>query len=466
MFRSTFLADTVCFKEIGCFSNSGPFSKNRPINALPDSPESINIQFYLYTRSNPLSPQILKINDKELLSKSNFVGSKETKLIIHGYGSWSNKTWVKQTIAELLKHDDYNVIAVDWKSGARTLYPQAASNTRVVGAQTSLLINLLRNVMGAKPQKMHLIGHSLGAHVAGYTGKRQSKLGRITGLDPAGPYFESTQPIVRLDRADAHFVDIVHTDTGGLFDFALGIQESIGHIDVYANGGEYQPGCTSSKIPGTIISGIWNLLDNMGKDARKTFLCSHRRAEGFFIESINTKCPFHTYSCQNYSQLEKGNCLAKTDMGRLGFHSDKAPGRGIHILKTFADAPYCGYHYRLNISGLSNIVGKIFVTLKGTKGESQVANVVGKHSQLLAHSIHFVPLFLVHEDIGDLESIVVSYVETNRLIGFLFNNNWKLESLTVFSGETHKLYKFCVKNAVIKSRSSRTFQVSDECTDM
>lgn len=38
---------------------------------------------------------------------------------------------------------------------------------------------------------------------------------------------------------------------------------------------------------------------------------------------------------------------------------------------------FTGYHYRLNISGLTNIVGKIFVTLKGTKGESQVANVVG-----------------------------------------------------------------------------------------
>lgn len=70
---------------------------------------------------------------------------------------------------------------------------------------------------------IHLIGHSLGAHVSGgagslianqtkYNGK---KIGRISGLDPAGPLFdkvflgESTQR--RLQYGDADFVDVYHT---------------------------------------------------------------------------------------------------------------------------------------------------------------------------------------------------------------------------------------------------------------
>ena len=64
---------------------------------------------------------------------------------------------------------------------------------------------------------MHLVGHSLGSHLMGYIGayvaeNSLEKLGRITALDPAGPYFQDTPPIVRLDPSDAVLVDAIHTD--------------------------------------------------------------------------------------------------------------------------------------------------------------------------------------------------------------------------------------------------------------
>ena len=34
----------------------------------------------------------------------------------------------------------------------------------------------------------------------------------VLGLDPADPYFQGTDPVVRLDPTDAAFVDVIHTD--------------------------------------------------------------------------------------------------------------------------------------------------------------------------------------------------------------------------------------------------------------
>ena len=74
-----------------------------------------------------------------------------------------------------------NVIVVDWQHGATLPYNQATANTRVVGAQIAKLIHTIMNVTRAQPASFHIIGHSLGAHVAGYAGERVPHLGRITG---------------------------------------------------------------------------------------------------------------------------------------------------------------------------------------------------------------------------------------------------------------------------------------------
>ena len=77
---------------------------------------------------------------------------------------------------------DVNVIAVVWTKGTNDGYCQAVANTRVVGALLANMVKILHNTTNLDYGSVHLIGHSLGAHVCGYAGKRLLGLGRITGF--------------------------------------------------------------------------------------------------------------------------------------------------------------------------------------------------------------------------------------------------------------------------------------------
>lgn len=145
---------------------------------------------------------------------------------------------------ELLKHSDYNVIIVDWAGGSLPLYTQATANTRLVGLEIAHLITHLQasqrprnsskrrlispwnNRESFIPQTnygldlsdVHIIGHSLGAHTAGYAGEKLAgRISRITGLDPAEPYFQGMPNHLRLDPSDAQLVDVIHTDGKNIF---------------------------------------------------------------------------------------------------------------------------------------------------------------------------------------------------------------------------------------------------------
>lgn len=81
-----------------------------------------------------------------------------------------------------MKYQDVNVIVVGWGELAADPYPEAANNTRWVGEYLANFLDFLSRESNLEYKDVHICGHSLGSHVAGFTGAfLDGRIGRITG---------------------------------------------------------------------------------------------------------------------------------------------------------------------------------------------------------------------------------------------------------------------------------------------
>ncbi|KAK5849794.1 hypothetical protein PBY51_014099 [Eleginops maclovinus] len=245
------------------------------------------VRLLLYTRSNLDCGR--ELDHHHLSSQPLFNVSRPTAFVIHGYRpTGAPPIWIDHLVHLLAEQEDMNVIVVDWNKGAANLnYFTAVTYTRDAAHNLTGFIKTMQEE-GASLSSVHLIGVSLGAHLAGFVGANlNGKIGRITGLDPAGPMFTSAIPEDRLDPKDAMFVDVLHTDMD-----SFGLRGAHGHIDFYANGGADQPGC-----PKTIFAG------------KEYFVCDHQRSVFLFLCALNRTCSLTGYPCSSYSDFLEGRCL-------------------------------------------------------------------------------------------------------------------------------------------------------------
>ncbi|KZL48914.1 hypothetical protein A2T98_15585 [Nodularia spumigena CENA596] len=137
-------------------------------------------------------------------------------------------------------HPQANIIIVDWSSisGHEPVsYAWVKERDDSIGeGLANALIDL-----GVDPNKTEIIGYSLGAHIAGFTGqkykeKTSKSISQIIGLDPAGPFYEDHLPHYRLSPDDAQRVVVIHTSNslaGGMAAGGLGLYRDLGDLDIY-----------------------------------------------------------------------------------------------------------------------------------------------------------------------------------------------------------------------------------------
>ncbi|XP_046449669.1 pancreatic lipase-related protein 2-like [Daphnia pulex] len=369
---------TICYDELGCINNfyfADPLLW--PIDLLPESRTKINTYFTLYTRDMlpniPPSPLIrISGQDPKGMSKATFKATRPTKLYIHGWRATGYEGRVLTLIKRLLANGDFNVIVVHWGGGSSVEYNQAHANIRLVGLEIAFLVNTMVAKLGAKASDIHLIGHSLGAHTAGYAGEKIPNLGQITGLDPAGPFFRTVPTYARLDPSDAQFVEVIHTDGGIL---GAGLLEPLGHLDFYANGGMRQPGCEPSN---------WDsILSDPLAIPSDVIACDHTRAVHIYSESLlSSSCKTIGYECSDYDSFNKGKCTTcgsdNTHCAPFGLQATSFPTRSRTNVKLYFNTgesfPYCRSHYAVSVDlakpsdAKLTVNGNLGLTVSGANG--------------------------------------------------------------------------------------------------
>ncbi|XP_036302008.1 lipase member H isoform X2 [Pipistrellus kuhlii] len=333
MLRLYFFISLMCFVRSDTDETCPSFTRLSFHSAVVGT--GLRVKLMLYTRRDPTCAQV--INSTTL---GNLNVTKKTTFIIHGFRpTGSPPVWIGDLVEGLLFVEDMNVIVVDWNRGATTiLYNHAADKCRKVATVLKKFIDHLL-AKGASLDDIYMIGVSLGAHISGFVGEAYNgKLGRITGLDPAGPLFNGKPPEDRLDPSDAQFVDVIHSDIDGM----------------------------------------------------QYFKCDHQKSVFLYLSSLRENCTVTAYPCNSYRDYRNGKCVScgipqKESCPLLGYYADnskdylteKDPPMTKAYFDTADEKPFCIYHYFVDIITWNKNVRRGTITIKlkdkaGTTTESKI----------------------------------------------------------------------------------------------
>ena len=232
------------------------------------------------------------------------------RIIIHGWMSQTRGSFNRDIKNAYLQRGDFNVIVADWSTSAANLnYFSVVKLIETFGGYVAQFTKYLNERGGVDFDDIYLIGHSLGAQIAGAAGKRirPQRYNTIFALDPAGPKFRKKSTDFRIDPSDAKYVESIQTSRN------LGFLEPTGNATFYPNYGSYQKKCFY-----------------VG--------CSHIRAYKMFVESLNSPLGFWGVRC-----LRREPEFVCDDMNTAGYRmggEPSIPKRGIFYVDTNSKEPF------------------------------------------------------------------------------------------------------------------------------
>ncbi|KFW69154.1 Endothelial lipase, partial [Pygoscelis adeliae] len=408
----------------------------------------------------------LALGQRKRLEDCGFNATAKTFFIVHGWTmSGMFETWLGSLVSALREREkDANVVVVDWLSLAHQLYTDAVNNTQIVGKSIARLLDWLQVTRVKNGLCCNAPRGTVAQGNGVYTSSSAHEWRRLWCLDPAGPMFEGVDPSKRLSPDDANFVDVLHTYTRETLGVSIGIQMPVGHVDIYPNGGDFQPGCGLSDVLGAIAYGT------IGEVVK----CEHERSVHLFVDSlVNQDKQSFAFQCTDSSRFKKGICLScrKNRCNGIGYNARKTRNKrnSKMYLKTRADMPFKVYHYQMKMhvfsyKSLGEADPTFSVTLHGTNGDSEPLSL----EMLDQIGLNATNTFLVYteEDMGELLKIKLTWEGTSQS----WYDLWKelksywyrpakssqelhIRRIRVKSGETQQRFAFCVEDSQLTSIS-------------
>ncbi|KAL7743484.1 hypothetical protein ACLKA6_018621 [Drosophila palustris] len=252
----------------------------------------------------------------KLWTTPGFSPSRPTVIFITGWTTTIDRSNSGPVAKAFACRNDTNFVILDAANFIRTFYTWSALNTEAIGKYLAeALLKLNRRYV---TRNVHLIGHSLGAQIAGAAGRHyQNRTGsilpRITGLDPANPCFYDGDKLPGLRKGDAKYVDLIISNPG-----VLGTSEEAGDANFFVGGlVSIKPGCTG--------------LDAIG--------CSHQRAVDYLTETVypNNTNNFKGNYCATRISLWTGNTCSNLRTAIMGYAADR---KGNYYVDVNKDEPY------------------------------------------------------------------------------------------------------------------------------
>ncbi|XP_003744296.1 inactive pancreatic lipase-related protein 1-like [Galendromus occidentalis] len=138
---------------------------------------TLDVSFKLYDNLNRDAVKVLRWDETFPVNDLVLGATDKLVVIIHGYTENPDEAWINRMRDAYFRRPEIRSIkwiSVDWEKGAlgSTLlfprnYVQASSNARAVGMILGTFLGRLMMAYDIGEESLHILGHSLGAHVMG-----------------------------------------------------------------------------------------------------------------------------------------------------------------------------------------------------------------------------------------------------------------------------------------------------------